>query len=374
MLTCFPATWSDVADVSCCSLTLTLHTLCDHGRLDHDQHYVGDNSCNFTAALALGCFVGQFAWIGRGRPCRKLCHLASSFLRTTSSLPQRSSSTSSIWLNQGLCTTLGYVAFTEYEKIGDAMRIQNTVFDVNFVANEVVFQPLHSVTATSLHSEGVNAVRVSRCRLRMVSVPQHDDHRTQQPQLRPPKSMKTLTLCESKADPRWKRVTSARRATTQGPIRERGFTQNSRAGVPKRPLPNCQAGPTASSTPLLLDAHMPWVGTPSWAGPLTTSLRGLWVSGYLPPCNGGPCKRATRKPTRRGRLGPRAGIPKRTRPNCQKKYSQTSMVCVNALRRKGTRRPWSELQSSARESSPTACASRLPISLAVPRFSSSTKC
>ena len=24
------------------------------------------------------------------------------------------------------------------------------------------------------------------------------------------------------------------------------------------------------------------VGTPSWAGPLTTSLRGLWVSGYLP--------------------------------------------------------------------------------------------
>ena len=24
------------------------------------------------------------------------------------------------------------------------------------------------------------------------------------------------------------------------------------------------------------------VGTPRWAGPLTTSLRGLWVSGYLP--------------------------------------------------------------------------------------------
>ena len=33
------------------------------------------------------------------------------------------------------------------------------------------------------------------------------------------------------------------------------------------------------------------------------------------PCNGGPCTRAaTRKPTKRGRLGPRAGIPKRTRP------------------------------------------------------------
>ena len=33
------------------------------------------------------------------------------------------------------------------------------------------------------------------------------------------------------------------------------------------------------------------------------------------PCNGGPCtSAATRKPTRMGRLGPRAGIPKRTRP------------------------------------------------------------
>ena len=52
------------------------------------------------------------------------------------------------------------------------------------------------------------------------------------------------------------------RATTQGPIIERGFTRISRAGVPKRPLPNCQAGPTASSTPLFQDAQMPWGGHP----------------------------------------------------------------------------------------------------------------
>ena len=32
------------------------------------------------------------------------------------------------------------------------------------------------------------------------------------------------------------------------------------------------------------------VGTPSWAGPLTTSLRGLWVSGYLPRAMGGDPK------------------------------------------------------------------------------------
>ena len=35
---------------------------------------------------------------------------------------------------------------------------------------------------------------------------------------------------------------SYQRATTQGPIRVRGFTRISRAGIPKRPLPNCQAG------------------------------------------------------------------------------------------------------------------------------------
>ena len=75
---------------------------------------------------------------------------------------------------------------------------------------------------------------------------------------------------------------SYRRATTQKPITERGLTQISRAGIPKRPLPNCQAGPTASSTPLFLNAQKPSGGHPKWAGPLTTSLRGLWVSGYLP--------------------------------------------------------------------------------------------
>ena len=75
---------------------------------------------------------------------------------------------------------------------------------------------------------------------------------------------------------------SYRRATTQGPIIERGLTQISRAGNPKRPHPNCQAGPNALSTTLFSTPRCRGVGTPSWAGPLTTSLRGLWVSGYLP--------------------------------------------------------------------------------------------
>ena len=61
---------------------------------------------------------------------------------------------------------------------------------------------------------------------------------------------------------------------------------------------------------------------PRVAVPLTTSLRGLWVSGLLPPGNGGTCKgAATLEPTkrRRGRLGPRSANPKRTQPNCHRK-------------------------------------------------------
>ena len=53
---------------------------------------------------------------------------------------------------------------------------------------------------------------------------------------------------------------------------ERVLTQISRAGDLKRPLPNCQAGPTASSTPHLLDAQMPWGGHPLCGRP----------AGYLP--------------------------------------------------------------------------------------------
>ena len=77
------------------------------------------------------------------------------------------------------------------------------------------------------------------------------------------------------------------------------------------------------------------------------------VGQWLPvPCNGGPCTRAaTRKPTRRGRLGPGAGIPKRTRPKlppngvlsnqrglhqCEKGRGPKDPT----VRREGTREPW----------------------------------
>ena len=97
------------------------------------------------------------------------------------------------------------------------------------------------------------------------------------------------------------------------------MTQISGAGNPKRQLSNCQAGPTASSTPLLLTPRCRGVDTLCVAGPLATSLRGLWVSGLLPPDSGGPYQSAaTLEPSvrRRGRLGPRAGVLKRKRPNC----------------------------------------------------------
>ena len=76
------------------------------------------------------------------------------------------------------------------------------------------------------------------------------------------------------------------RRATQGPITVRGFTRISRAGNPKRPHPNCQAGPTASSTPLLLDAQMPWGGHPQLAADyLPPETVGQWLPA---PCNGGP--------------------------------------------------------------------------------------
>ena len=61
------------------------------------------------------------------------------------------------------------------------------------------------------------------------------------------------------------------------------------------------------------------MGTLCVAGPLATSLRGLWVSGLLPPDNGGRTKgrRPWNRPGEKGDdSGPRAGNPKRQRPNC----------------------------------------------------------
>ena len=65
------------------------------------------------------------------------------------------------------------------------------------------------------------------------------------------------------------------------------------------------------------------------------------VGQWLPaPCNGGTSKRAaTLEPTmrRRGRLGPRAGNPKRTRPNChEKRYSRTSVGMAQKGEGEGT--------------------------------------
>ena len=68
-----------------------------------------------------------------------------------------------------------------------------------------------------------------------------------------------------------------------------------------------------------------------------------------------------------GRLGPRAGIPKRQRPNCQKRYSRTSVDCINAKGR-GPKTPWCRASTLARtailllELSQLQSVSRVPIS------------
>ena len=88
---------------------------------------------------------------------------------------------------------------------------------------------------------------------------------------------------------------------------------------------------------------MPWGGHPLCGRP----------AGYLPPGTVGQwrpatlqwrteSRAATRKPTRRGRLGPRAGIPKRKLPNCQrqKRYSRISVGCIqHSAKGRGPRTP-----------------------------------
>ena len=122
--------------------------------------------------------------------------------------------------------------------------------------------------------------------------------------------------------PRCKRVSSTRK---KGDDRKTDLRQRGRlgplAGNPKRSRPNCHSSDEPTNR---------GVGTLGVVGPLTTSLQGLWVSGLLPPDNGGPYQTAaTPEPTRR-QMGltqnSRAGIPKRKRPNCQvKRYSRTSV-------------------------------------------------
>ena len=67
------------------------------------------------------------------------------------------------------------------------------------------------------------------------------------------------------------------------------------------------------------------------------------VGQWLPaPCNGGPCTRAaTLEPSfrRRGRLGPRAGIPKRKRPNCHSKEDSQNSVGGISAKGEGPKNP-----------------------------------
>ena len=98
------------------------------------------------------------------------------------------------------------------------------------------------------------------------------------------------------------------------PSEERGRL-GPRAGIPKRLRFNCHS-------------KSPW--HPKWAGPLTTSLRGLWGQWLPAPVqwwNELKGRRPKNRPSEeRGRLGPRAGIPKRKRPNCHEgRYSRTSV-------------------------------------------------
>ena len=97
------------------------------------------------------------------------------------------------------------------------------------------------------------------------------------------------------------------------------------------------------------------MGTLGVAGPLTTSLRGLWVSGLLPPDNGGRYQSGGDPRTDQAKKGddsdPWAGIPKRLRPDCHscprgtlepawELHLAQSPQRPHVRQREGTERPW----------------------------------
>ena len=116
-------------------------------------------------------------------------------------------------------------------------------------------------------------------------------------------------------------------------------------------LPQGPQGTTASTTPPFVKAGYDCRNNTTvlrrpeavgWAplvcaGPLTTSLRGLWVSGLLPPGNGGTNEGAAAlEPTTRPRgltQNSPAGIPKRLRPNCHRKRCSKNSVCGNSAKK-----------------------------------------
>ena len=108
---------------------------------------------------------------------------------------------------------------------------------------------------------------------------------------------------------------SYRRATTQKPIREGGSLVSPGLASQRDRFLTAKQGRLLYQRHSVSTPRCRGVGTPSWAGPLTTSLRGLWVSGYLSRAMADRAR--GRRPENRpggGRLGPRAGIQKRTRP------------------------------------------------------------
>ena len=142
------------------------------------------------------------------------------------------------------------------------------------------------------------------------------------------------------AVPRWKRVTEGRRPKDRS-LKGGSLVSPGLASQRDR-------FQTAKQDRLLYQRHCSktprcrGVGTLSWAGPLTTSLRGLWVSGYLPRATADRAQ--GRRPDNRPRgddSDPGLASRRERGLNChQSEYSRTSVDCINAkLRREGTREP-----------------------------------
>ena len=146
----------------------------------------------------------------------------------------------------------------------------------------------------------------------------------------------------SLAVPRWKRAAAGRRPKDRSQLG--GSLVSPGLASQRDRFPTAKQGRLrhqrhSSSTPRCRGMGTLRDGRP--ADCLPPGTVGQWPPA---PGNGGPCtKAASRQPTKRGRLGPRADIPKRLRPNCQKKeVLSTHRGLQHTKRGRGPKTPLSE--------------------------------
>ena len=130
-----------------------------------------------------------------------------------------------------------------------------------------------------------------------------------------------LRLRVNLAIPRWKRVTCDKKGDDPKDRSDKGDDSDPGLATQRDSFLTAKAGYDClnDATSWRRPEAVGWAPL-CVAGPLASSLRGLWAVASCHLAMADRVKGGDPKTdhTKRGRLGPRAGIPKRLRPNCQR--------------------------------------------------------